>query len=123
MPKKKAKKVIKAEARPSPSSSSVLDGKAIAAVSYITWLGLIVAILLNNDKKNEFARYHIRQSLLLLLVSLLPSALFSEWKFIGGILFAAVVILLIMGFVYALNGEKKEVPIFGKLAQDWFKNI
>jgi uncharacterized membrane protein len=122
MPKKKAKKEVKV-AKVSVDRESILDGKALAAVSYVTWLGLIIAILLNVDKNNEFVKYHIRQSLLLLILSLLPSVLFSQLKFVSEILFAFVVVLLIMGFIYALNGQKKEVPIFGKLAQDWFRSI
>lgn len=44
-------------------SSNVEEGKTIAIISYITYIGLIIAIVLNNDKKNSFAAFHIRQSL------------------------------------------------------------
>ncbi|WP_369695584.1 hypothetical protein [Flavobacterium alvei] len=39
------------------------QGKNIAIVSYITIIGAIVAIFMNQDKKNSFAAFHIRQAL------------------------------------------------------------
>jgi len=39
------------------------EGKAIAIIAYITIIGLIIAFVMNAEKKNEFASYHIRQSL------------------------------------------------------------
>ncbi len=39
------------------------DAKKIAIIAYITIIGLIIAYVMNNDKKLPFASYHIRQSL------------------------------------------------------------
>lgn len=44
-------------------TSMVNDGKTIATIAYITIIGLIIAFVMNNDKKNTFAGYHIKQSL------------------------------------------------------------
>ena len=38
-------------------------GKNIAIISYLTLIGTIIAILMNNEDKSEFARFHIRQAL------------------------------------------------------------
>lgn len=40
-------------------TSYIEEGKTIAIISYITVIGLIIALILNNDKKNLFAAYHI----------------------------------------------------------------
>jgi len=102
----------------SGGKKEVDEGKAIAVISYITWVGLIIAIVLNMDKKNEFAKFHIRQSLLLMIAAI-PAFI----PFIGWIWGVFIFILWILGLISAINGEKKEVPVFGPLAQDWFKSI
>lgn len=95
------------------------DGKVIAIVSYITWIGWLVALLLNMEKKNEFGRFHIRQSLLLMIAA----TVLSWIPFIGWILAIIVFVFWIMGLIYAIQGEEKEVPVLGPLAQDWFKSL
>jgi len=45
------------------SSNTIEEGKTIAIIAYITIFGLLIAFLMNNDKKNSFASYHLRQSL------------------------------------------------------------
>lgn len=40
-----------------------IPGKDIALISYITLFGLVIAFVMNNEKKHEFAKFHIRQSL------------------------------------------------------------
>jgi uncharacterized membrane protein len=94
------------------------DGKTIAIISYITFIGWIIALIMNQDKKDDLARFHIRQSLLLMLASILGSIPILGW--IWGIF---ILVLWIMGLIAAINGEKKEVPLLGKLAQDWFKGL
>lgn len=49
---------------------TVNEGKNIAIIAYITLIGLIIAFVMNTDKKNEFAKYHITQSLGLALTGL-----------------------------------------------------
>ena len=44
-------------------TSVASEGKNIAIISYITIIGLIIAFVMNNDKKDAFASYHIKQSL------------------------------------------------------------
>ena len=100
------------------SSKPSNEGKTIAIISYITWVGWIIALVMNMEKKNDFAKFHIRQTLLLMLGSLLVWIPLIGW--IWGIF---LFILWIIGLIAAINGEKKEVPVLGHLAQDWFKGI
>lgn len=44
-------------------SQDIEEGKTIAIIAYITVIGLIVAFVMNSDKKNKYAAFHIRQSL------------------------------------------------------------
>lgn len=100
-------------------------GKNIAIISYLTIIGSIIAILMNNENKSEFASYHIRQALGINLMYLLLSYIvggFDSWM-ISISFWIFMFALWIYGFIGAINGEKKESPIVGKLFQNIFKNL
>src|SRR5690625_4823198 len=98
----------------SGNSPTVEEGKTIAIIAYITIFGLIIAFIMNNDKKNSFAAYHIRQSLGLGLTGLAIGVIgmlpFLGWiiSFLGSIF---ILVLWVMGLISALNGEEKPVPV------------
>ena len=106
-------------------NTTVTEGKTMAIISYIWWIGLIIAFIMNNDKKNSFASFHIRQSLGLGLISLLNYVVIL--RFLGGNLFTIInilhLILVIIGIIGAAKGEEKKIPLFGDMFQDWFKGI
>jgi|TARA_R100000479_G_scaffold51000_3_gene24237 uncharacterized membrane protein len=102
------------------------DGKTIAVISYLTIIGLIIAYVMNNDKKTEFGAYHIRQSiglaatgLALGVVGLIP---ILGWivSVLGTLL---LIYMWVMGLVNAMNEKKKPLPFFGKKFEEWFKSI
>ena len=108
------------------AQSSGLDPKTIAVIAYLTVIGLVIAFILNNENKNTFATYHIKQSLGLTVISLglfivgmLP---ILGWiiSFLGSIF---LLVLWIIGLVNAINNNTKPVPILGKYFEDWFKNV
>ncbi len=35
------------------------EDKTIAVIAYLTFIGLIIAFVMNNDKKYEFASFHM----------------------------------------------------------------
>ncbi len=114
----KAKKAAK-PAKAAPKSAKSDEGKTYAIVSYITWIGWIIALILNSEKKYDLARFHIRQTLMIFLAGIV----FCWIPFLGWIAGIALFVFWIMGLISAINGEKKEIPLIGKLAQDWFKGI
>ena len=102
------------------------DGKTIAVISYLTIIGLIIAYVMNNDKKTEFGAYHIRQSvglaatgIALGVVGLIP---ILGWiiSILGTLL---LLYMWIMGLINAMNEKKKPLPFFGKKFEEWFKSI
>jgi uncharacterized membrane protein len=114
------------EVKPAAGASGTDEGKTIAIISYITWVGLIIAFVMNSDKKNDFAKFHIRQSLMIWIawivvwfIMVIPFI----GRFLGAIAGIALFVLWLLGLIAAINGEKKEVPILGSLAQDWFKGL
>lgn len=114
---------------PEVSNSSqgvVSEGKTTAIIAYITIIGLIIAFIMNNDKKNSFAAYHIRQSLGIGLTGLALSVVAAlpilGWivSGLGGIF---LFVLWIMGLISALNGQEKPVPLLGEKYQEWLKGV
>lgn len=109
-----------------PPIDDVQDGKTIAIIAYLTLIGLIIAFVMNNDKKNSFASFHIRQSLGIGLTGLALGVLNvipilgCFVSAIGGVL---LLVLVIIGFIGALNGERKHVPLLGEKYQEWLKGI
>ena len=104
----------------------VSEGKGLAVVAYLTWVGILLAFVLNMEKKNSFVKFHIRQALMIYVSGFMCGVVMIVpilgWiaGFIGFIL---LLIFWIMGLVSAINGEENRIPIIGDLAQDWFKGI
>ena len=106
-------------------NTTIRDGKTMAIISYLTWVGTLIAFLMNNDKKNSFASFHIRQTLGLTLLGLANTFIINRFVdgWVTNILHVAILILWIIGLVGAANEERKEVPLVGELFQDWFKGV
>ncbi|AXT59393.1 hypothetical protein D1816_03180 [Aquimarina sp. AD10] len=101
------------------------QGKTAAIVAYITIIGTIIAYFMNQDDKNLFANFHIRQALgvnisfyiLGALVTIFDSILISSAFYIF------ILVLWVYGLITAIKEEQKEVPILGKYFQQWFNFI
>ncbi len=110
----------------SGGNNTINDGKNIAIIAYLTIIGLIIAFVLNNEKRNDFATYHIRQSLGIFL-TLFVSGILSYIPFIGWIIsvaaFFLMIILWIIGIINAANGNKKPVPLLGEYYNNLFAGI
>lgn len=105
---------------------AVNEGKNIAIIAYITIVGLIIAFIMNGEKKNDFARYHIRQSVGLALTGLALGVI-GMIPILGWIIdLLGIFVLLFMwitGLINAINGKEKPVPILGSKFLEWFKNL
>jgi len=102
------------------------EGKKIATIAYITIIGLIIAFVMNKDKEDSFAAYHIKQSLGLALTGL-ALGIIGIIPFIGWIInILGIFVLLYMwviGLMNAINEKEKPVPFLGGKYMEWFKNI
>ena len=107
------------------NNSDVAEGKTIAIISYLTVIGTVVAFVMNQNKRNSFASFHIRQAIGVFLVSLIANFLrgMSNFDILSWILVAFMFVLWIIGFVGAIQGEEKRVPFLGDQFQEWFRNI
>lgn len=113
-----------------PTSEAVLpvdkEGKKIAVISYITVIGLIIAFIMNNDKKDPFASYHIRQ-MVGMAVTGLAMGVIGMIPILGWLIVILgsfmILYMWIMGLMNASNGKQKPVPILGAKYEEWFKGI
>ena len=108
----------------------MVNAKAVAVLSYITLLGWIIALILNMQKKQALASFHIRQSLMIIITAIVVSILGTVLAFIpviGGIiglvLWIGLLVLWVLGLVSAIKGTQKEVPVVGATGQKWFKAL
>lgn len=100
--------------------------KQIAIIAYITLIGLVVALVMNREKKSPFARYHIRQSLGLAATGL-ALAVVGVIPILGWIInLLGVFVLLYMwvrGLMHAINKKEQPVPFLGRNYEKWLKNV
>ncbi len=116
-------------------SSPPPQAKTIAVVAYLTLLGALIAISMNIDPKYPFGRFHARQAFGLhvsfILCALLISLVFEFYTGMGFWLYysvwlglyAAYFVLWIYGFLGALQGRTRLVPLVGNAFQRWFTFI
>lgn len=99
--------------------------KNAAIVAYLTIIGAVIAIFMNNENKSAFASFHIRQALGIFLTFFAlgyPIGYFDSWM-ISSAFYIFFFILWIYGFLGALNGEEKKVPLVGDFYQNLFKSL
>jgi uncharacterized membrane protein len=117
------------------------NGKTTGIVSYLTIIGWLIAYFgMHQSNKTSLGSYQLRQTLLLHIVSLGVSIILS---FILGAMFISMgtlsiwylfvlvqwvvriglFILWLLGFLGAVNGEEKPIPIIGPMAQKMFPGI
>ena len=106
-------------------TDTVEDGKMIAIISYITVIGTLIAFIMNQNKQNYFASFHIRQAIGIFLLGMVVNFIsrFTDFGWLNAILGIGVIILLIMGLISAIQGREEPVPLLGNQFQEWFRNI
>lgn len=94
-------------------ASDIKGNKLMAALSY---LGILILIPLFAAKESKFARFHLNQGLLVLILSV------AVWFFgkvnqglITWILNLVVFVFAVIGIVNAVSGKAKELPFIGKI--------
>lgn len=107
-------------------SVSTNNGKTVALLAYLTIIGLIAAVVMNNKNATSLGRFHIRQSIGITVTALAAGLLRyvpMVGNIIGSIIGIVILIALILGIVSAVKGEEKELPFVGNLYQKWFSMI
>jgi uncharacterized membrane protein len=80
---------------------------------------------MNSESKSTFASFHIRQALGIFITFFALGYLigyFDSWM-ISSAFYLFFFILWIYGFMGALNGQQKSIPLLGEFYQKLFKNL
>jgi uncharacterized membrane protein len=82
--------------------------------------------LLTDAKDNPYVKFHVKQGLIVFLAGIAVSVVGSIIPVLGWLIILPfgsllVMVLWVMGIINAVNGEKKELPIIGKYADQLFK--
>ncbi|MGV8169426.1 MAG: hypothetical protein ACP5N3_05205 [Candidatus Nanoarchaeia archaeon] len=105
-------------------SKTVDDGKACAVLSYLL-VGIVWFFADKKMKKNTYAKFHVKQSIiffiLLIIVNIgvsLVSLLSKPFgEIVGYIVYAVMFLLWVIAVIFALSGDEKELPVFGRFAR------
>jgi len=93
--------------------NDIEKNKVVAAIGYV-WILCLVPLFLKRDSK--FAQFHAKQGLVLFIIEIVGWVVF--WiPILGQILLIAVLILAVMGFINALQGNTWKMPLIGDLAE------
>lgn len=106
-------------------NQQIKEGKSYAIIAYITIFGTLIAFYLSQNKKNPFTAFHVRQGLgLWLLFFILGYVIggFDSWMLTISF-YVFFLILFAYGIFGAVSGKQNQIPIFGSLFQNIFKNL
>lgn len=115
-----------------PSAKDVEEGKVVAVLAYIVWIvGIIWYFADEKMKKNSFAKFHIKQSIVLVItmvilwIAMLILTFILAITVVGLVLvpilwfliWILILIWVIMGLISAINGTEKELFLIGGFAK------
>ena len=116
---------------PAPAATAKEDS-TVALLAYITIIGFIIAIVMHSSKKTALGAFHLRQMLGLVVTGFviwIPCAIISMIPMVnlimvllGPAILIAMFVFWVMGFIAAINGQQKPVPLVGEYYQKWFAN-
>ena len=100
-------------------SSEQKDSPKNTTMAFVAYIFFVIPLL--TDSKNDlFVKYHVKQSLGLLIawiaISIFSIVPIVGWVF-GPILAIAVLVLWFLGVLNALQGDQKPLPLIGEYAE------
>jgi len=107
------------------NNNAAEEGKTLSIVAYLTIIGSVIALIMNQDKKNPFTAFHVRQGLGLCITYMLLGYFignFNSWT-ISTAFWVGFGILFIYGIMGAITGKMNEVPFVGPLYQRIFSSL
>ncbi len=103
-------------------SDDIEQGKGMAWLAY---LGILFLIPMLSLKDNQFAKFHVKQGIMLLIfsvaVGIVGAIPFIGWFIIWPVGYIFSLVMAIMGIVNAAQGKYWTMPLLGKMAANWFK--
>lgn len=114
----------KPEQSVTPPPINANDVETAKGTAWLSYLGILWLIPLLTMKENTFAKFHVKQGIMLTILWV-ASTVLAVIPIIGWladlVIWVFAIIMMVMGIVNSLNGKYWEMPILGKWAADWFK--
>lgn len=101
---------------PSQPAASSTEDKTVAIVAYLTLIGFIVAIIMHSSKKTQIGAYHLRQALGLFIAGIVLGWI----PFLNLLVLPVLFVFWLLGFINAIKGEMKPIPLVGPMFEKWF---
>jgi len=93
------------------------NSKLLAAVSYLSIIGLIVLLV---EKKDKFVQFHAKQGTGLfaieLLIWIIGSIIWALWPIIN-VVNIVVLVVSIYGIILALQEKETKIPVINELGE------
>lgn len=99
-------------------------GNYKAILAYITFIGLIIAYVLNMDEKDKFVTYHIKNMFGLVILLFISTTFFQGnylLQYLGQLVWVASFFMWVFSLLMAITGKSKGIPVISELFQKWFK--
>lgn len=93
------------------------NSRVLGVVSYITWVGWIIAFLLR-DRTDAFVAHHLNQALLINLLKIVGGLCVMLPRIgegISSLIGVAALVLIIMGIYRAANWRTDPLPVIGEI--------
>ncbi|MFT6369964.1 MAG: hypothetical protein ACJAWH_001045 [Maribacter sp.] len=100
-------------------SNKADNGKTVAIIAHITFIGTIVAFFMNNGNKTELGSYYVRQLIGIYIMFFLLSFV----PLVGCFTWVLALVLIVMSVINAANEKMVPTPLVGEYFQDWFKGV
>ncbi|MBS3099839.1 hypothetical protein J4463_01310 [Candidatus Pacearchaeota archaeon] len=107
---------------PKQAVSDVEQGKICAILAWIFPIGLIWYLVDEKLRKNKFAGFHVKQSLVLFIAAVIINVVGTVIPVIGWFIILPIgsiliFVLWVMGLISAASGTQKQLPIIGKFGE------
>ncbi len=95
--------------------------KTIGLISYLTFVGMIIAYFMNKDLKSPYATYHIKTMFGLVILLFISVVTQGNIHLVAGeIIFVIAFILWAIAILHAIQGKLVVFPYFSEKFQQWF---
>jgi uncharacterized membrane protein len=102
-------------------SNPVTPAGKNTTMAIIAYIIFFVPLLTGDAKKDSFVNYHTKQGLVLFLaavaVNIVGSILPFIWIAIGWLVSLAILALMIIGIINAVNGKQQPLPVIGNFSK------
>lgn len=107
------------------TEQTIEEGKTMAIVSYLTFIGTLIAFFMNRDNKNSFTAFHTRQALGLWLLQMMLGYIVGGFDNLNITMafWIAIAVLIFYGIFTAVAGKTQPIPLLGDLFQRVFASL